>query len=64
MLNRRTLILVAITVVLIGLIFFSNRPDPEENQANDGAAVQIDRVLQEGQPGYYFALVPARPVLS
>ncbi|HOQ09040.1 MAG TPA: thioredoxin family protein [Syntrophomonadaceae bacterium] len=52
MLNRRTLILVAITVVLIGLIFFSNRPDPEENQANDGAAVQIDRVLQEGQPAW------------
>lgn len=31
---------------------FSNRPDPEENQANDGAAVQIDRVLQEGQPAW------------
>lgn len=50
--RRRGFILAVLIVLLGGLIFLSNRPDPEENQAQVSAAAQIDRVLQEGQPAW------------
>lgn len=48
--SRRGFILVALIVLLVAIMFFSNRPDPEPETRplQEAAAVQIDRVINEG----------------
>lgn len=52
--RKRGFILAALIVLLGGLIIFGNRPEPGESLTGDTAAVQIDKVLQEGQPAWLF----------
>lgn len=52
--NKRVIILAALIIVLGGLVYFSNRPAAEVSPGGEAAAVQIDRVLQQGQPAWLF----------
>lgn len=54
--SRRGFILVALIVLLVAIMFFSNRPDPEPETRplQEAAAVQIDRVINEGQSAWLF----------
>ncbi|HOB12294.1 MAG TPA: thioredoxin family protein [Syntrophomonadaceae bacterium] len=52
---RKRGIILALLIMLLGVwVWISNRPDPEESRTNESAAVQIDKVLQEGQPAWLF----------